>query len=541
MTLTPDADVNEARAGNADDVIDEARCPCGSEAGDLPETHKSPPASPSQIFGTGSLDGSDGYFAQTPSAGNSPCLHATAMYPSLSLDASMLDFGAWAGTMQAIMPDFSLGCCFQESEQPFSAETVVDSESMPPLPEQSSAASVAFAENSLAEIQPAEPAFPILENAASLDYADISFDTVVYDPVLEDYVPCGWMMLASTEDHWSDNAVVGSSDALCTRLLDALLEGANVGKKREIEDEEQEVRRRADAANHPDTGCSSAIDTWHMEPYIESWAEAFPMQGEHGFTASCKQERRDNHIEGSSVSTRPGSDGSLDDQDWVHGSASEEEACHGSQSWGSRSRRHGEGRSMVPQKAGAGRTVAKKMQHNQNPDGTTMMLRNIPNKYTREMLVDVLNQELRGLFDFLYLPIDFQNSCNMGYGFVNFRTIQARDIFVKKFDGVDVCKCLPGLNSHKVVEVVPARYHGLDQNVKRMRSGAVMEALVDHPEWMPMVFDEEGNELPFPMGGPEEVARRAKESEWSQSSRSGKAKRSGGKGFQRRTNSALAA
>jgi len=32
---------------------------------------------------------------------------------------------------------------------------------------------------------------------------------------------------------------------------------------------------------------------------------------------------------------------------------------------------------------------------------------------------------------------------------------------------------------------------GFVQNVKRMRSGAVMEALVDHPEWMPMVFDEE--------------------------------------------------
>ena len=40
---------------------------------------------------------------------------------------------------------------------------------------------------------------------------------------------------------------------------------------------------------------------------------------------------------------------------------------------------------------------------------TTVMLRNIPNKYTREMLVKQLNQDFKGRFDFVYLPIDFKN------------------------------------------------------------------------------------------------------------------------------------
>lgn len=128
---------------------------------------------------------------------------------------------------------------------------------------------------------------------------------------------------------------------------------------------------------------------------------------------------------------------------------------------------------------------------------TTVMLRNIPNKYTREMLVDQLNREFRGRFDFMYLPIDFKNKCNVGYGFINFRTAEACEDFVRQFHGIDVRKCLPGLKSNKVVEVTPARVQGLSENVRRLRNSPVMNQLVDHPEWMPMIFSDHGQEL-FP-------------------------------------------
>mmetsp|Transcript_41437 Transcript_41437/g.125202 ORF Transcript_41437/g.125202 Transcript_41437/m.125202 type:complete len:516 (-) Transcript_41437:148-1695(-) len=130
---------------------------------------------------------------------------------------------------------------------------------------------------------------------------------------------------------------------------------------------------------------------------------------------------------------------------------------------------------------------------------TTVMLRNIPNKYTREMLIKQLCLEFNGLFDFMYLPIDFKNKCNVGYGFINFRTPEACEVFVSKFHGVDVRKCLPGLNSKKIVEVTPARVQGLSENVRRLKNSPVMNQLQDHPEWMPLLFNKDGIEEPFPL------------------------------------------
>ncbi|KAF8091934.1 hypothetical protein N665_0431s0003 [Sinapis alba] len=50
---------------------------------------------------------------------------------------------------------------------------------------------------------------------------------------------------------------------------------------------------------------------------------------------------------------------------------------------------------------------------------TTLMIKNIPNKYTSKMLLAAINEYCKGTYDFFYLPIDFKNKCNVGYAFIN--------------------------------------------------------------------------------------------------------------------------
>lgn len=130
---------------------------------------------------------------------------------------------------------------------------------------------------------------------------------------------------------------------------------------------------------------------------------------------------------------------------------------------------------------------------------TTFMLRNIPNKYSRAMLMERLDQlGFKGTFDFLYMPIDFGNRCNVGYAFVNFRNQAAASQFLEAFNGVESKVCLPGFNSAKICEVTLARMQGLTANVDHLRDSAVMDQLQDHEEWQPLLFDTEGNPMPFP-------------------------------------------
>ncbi|KAG9149947.1 hypothetical protein Leryth_010021 [Lithospermum erythrorhizon] len=44
---------------------------------------------------------------------------------------------------------------------------------------------------------------------------------------------------------------------------------------------------------------------------------------------------------------------------------------------------------------------------------TTLMIKNIPNKYTSNMLLASIDETHKGTYDFLYLPIDFKNKCNV--------------------------------------------------------------------------------------------------------------------------------
>mmetsp|Transcript_97047 Transcript_97047/g.152991 ORF Transcript_97047/g.152991 Transcript_97047/m.152991 type:complete len:656 (-) Transcript_97047:218-2185(-) len=127
---------------------------------------------------------------------------------------------------------------------------------------------------------------------------------------------------------------------------------------------------------------------------------------------------------------------------------------------------------------------------------TTVMLRNIPNRYSREMLVQRLNSGYAKQYDFVYLPIDFNSKCNVGYAFINFLAPAIAQQFMNEFHGQNCRQVLPGFSSQKIVEVTFARVQGKEQNLENLKDEKFMTKLSEQAEWQPL-FWENGVEVPF--------------------------------------------
>jgi len=127
-------------------------------------------------------------------------------------------------------------------------------------------------------------------------------------------------------------------------------------------------------------------------------------------------------------------------------------------------------------------------------NGTTIMLRNLPNRYSQQLLLELLdNQGFQCKYDFVYLPMDFRNGVNLGYAFVNLHShpdaLRAIEIF-QGFGNWD-------FDSAKVCEVSWAHPHqGLSEHVERYRNSPVMHPSTPE-EYKPMIF-QNGIRLPFP-------------------------------------------
>jgi hypothetical protein len=101
---------------------------------------------------------------------------------------------------------------------------------------------------------------------------------------------------------------------------------------------------------------------------------------------------------------------------------------------------------------------------------TTLMIKNIPNKYSQTMLIESINRNHAMTFDFIYLPIDFKNRCNVGYAFINFVDFRYIPRFYKEFDG----KKWEKFNSEKVCALSYARIQGRANLEKHFQSSSIM-------------------------------------------------------------------
>jgi hypothetical protein len=101
------------------------------------------------------------------------------------------------------------------------------------------------------------------------------------------------------------------------------------------------------------------------------------------------------------------------------------------------------------------------------------------------MLLALLDEKgLMGAYDFVYLPMDFRHSVNLGYAFVNLVTHESALQFRQTFEGF----CSWSVESAKTGEVSWANPHqGLAENVERYRNSPVMHPSMPE-EYKPMIF-----------------------------------------------------
>lgn len=128
---------------------------------------------------------------------------------------------------------------------------------------------------------------------------------------------------------------------------------------------------------------------------------------------------------------------------------------------------------------------------------TTLMIKNIPNKYNCKLLLAVIDENHRGTYDFIYLPIDFKNKCNVGYAFINMIDPQHIIPFYKTFNG----KKWEKFNSEKVASLAYARIQGRNALIAHFQNSSLM----NEEKWCrPMLFHKEGpnagDQEPFPVG-----------------------------------------
>ncbi|XP_054807104.1 protein terminal ear1 [Prosopis cineraria] len=140
---------------------------------------------------------------------------------------------------------------------------------------------------------------------------------------------------------------------------------------------------------------------------------------------------------------------------------------------------------------------------------TTVMIKNIPNKYSQKLLLNMLdnhcihcNEQISDAdddqpissYDFVYLPIDFNNKCNVGYGFVNMTSPEATLRLYKAFH----LQHWEVFNSRKICEVTYARVQGLEA-LKEHFKNSKFPCEVEH--YLPVVFSppRDGRQLTEPL------------------------------------------
>lgn len=124
---------------------------------------------------------------------------------------------------------------------------------------------------------------------------------------------------------------------------------------------------------------------------------------------------------------------------------------------------------------------------------TTVVFRNMPNDYRRDDFCELMDRKgLVGLYNFVYVPMDFLRDANLGYAFVNFSTHENALTGWNAMEGF----CSWPMRSQKVLAVSWGELQGLSDHIERYQNSPVMHKSV--PENLRPILLHDGHRVPFP-------------------------------------------
>jgi hypothetical protein len=116
------------------------------------------------------------------------------------------------------------------------------------------------------------------------------------------------------------------------------------------------------------------------------------------------------------------------------------------------------------------------------PAITTMQIRNIPNRCTKEeVLRHIDGLGFANQFDLFHMPMDKKRKSNLGFAFINFMQAETASLFQKQMKGT----CVTGdraQNPKKSCTVAPAGIQGLEIYIRNLVEGGKPLDLLFVPE-----------------------------------------------------------
>jgi len=148
----------------------------------------------------------------------------------------------------------------------------------------------------------------------------------------------------------------------------------------------------------------------------------------------------------------------------------------------------------LKQRSKVGKQADKPNKCAQEDARTTVMLRNLPRDFSRDLLLKLLDDNgFARKYNFVYMPIDFVRQAGLGYAFVNLICPAVVQEFWRAFDGFSAWP----VDCEKVCRVNWSSPHqGYDEHVHRYRNSPMMHK--DVPDACRPVLLENGVRVDFP-------------------------------------------